>query len=96
MKAGAANYSAIMSSNVLNWNDISFNQTDMVYWSDYRPKNPTTSLIGTYNSISSWNRLFKHFPQNSIFGPGGVNTLTVTQSRFLGDCYFIAAIVSLA
>ena len=58
MKAGAANYTDIMIQNV-TWVDDSFTQADMVYWSDYRPVLAGQSLISTYNSINSWNRLFK-------------------------------------
>jgi hypothetical protein len=76
MKQGPANYSDIMIKNV-SWVDSSFTQADMVYWSDYRPVLAGQSLVSTFNSINSWNRLFKHYPLSTLFGSNGIDMADV-------------------
>jgi hypothetical protein len=43
----------------------------MVYWPDYPTTDPLVSLVESYKQITSFERLFKKYPKNTLFGPKG-------------------------
>ena len=53
-------------------------------------------LDDEYLKISSWENLFKRNPDNKLFGEEGLSGLNLAQSKYLGDCYFIAGVVAFA
>jgi hypothetical protein len=68
----------------------------MIYWPDFPAPTSTQRLDDEYRTVESFSRLFTRFPLNKMFGPDGLDALNTAQSKFLGDCYFIAGIVAFA
>jgi len=47
--------------------------SEAIYWSDRRPEKESHSLIEVANQVKFWQRLGVRYPQNLLFGHGGLS-----------------------
>ena len=65
----------------------------MLYWSAF-PAPDDSSSLRQATETTQFLRLFERYPNNTLFGTMGLHVQDTAQSRYLGDCYFIAGVVS--
>lgn len=68
----------------------------MLYWTDFPPPDEAMQLADEYLTIKTFERLFTRYPLNSLWGDTGISKWDISQSMFLGNCYFIAGIMAFA
>ena len=96
IQAGPPDYQAILMGGK-KFVDTTFpRNNEAIYWSDRRPDNAQQSLIEASKKVQFWQRLSERYPQNMMFGQGGLTIFDTAQSQSLGNCYFIAGMIAFA
>ena len=66
----------------------------MIYWPESISPDASVSLVDEAKLVTSFENLFKKYPNNTLFGPDPRGDQDTAQSQYLGDCYFITAIIA--
>ena len=80
MMQAVPDYGAILEAGE-PFEDQSFpHSLEAVYWEDRRPEKASHSLVEVAKQIKFWQRLGQRYPQNLMFGHGGLTIHDTSQS----------------